>query len=182
MYLFCVCFLGGSVWRTRLLMQETQVRSLGQEDLLQKEMATHSSILTWRIPWAGESGGLHRPWGHERVGHNWTCTHTYIHIHMCVAAILNLHHLFQLLLENTILIFLQNMAHKLIIRFEAQVTVQQFLTGLPVLGFGGFPVYPEPPLATSPAHLWPSSSSHILQTFRNIKKVFSSGKHWMALL
>ena len=72
---------------------------------------------------------------------------------MCVAAILNLHHLFQLLLENTILIFLQNMAHKLIIRFEAQVTVQQFLTGLPVLGFGGFPVYPEPPLATSPAHL-----------------------------
>ena len=56
---------------------------------------------------------------------------------MCVAAILNLHHLFQLLLENTILIFLQNMAHKLIIRFEAQVTVQQFLTGLPVLGFGG---------------------------------------------
>ena len=74
---------------------------------------------------------------------------------MCVSAILNLHHLFQLLLESTI-IFLQNMAHKLIIRFEAQVTVlslQQFLTGLPVLEFGEFPVYPEPPLAASPAHL-----------------------------
>ena len=38
-------------------MQETQVRSLGQEDLLEKEMATHSSILAWRIPWAEESGG-----------------------------------------------------------------------------------------------------------------------------
>ena len=39
-------------------MQETQVRSLGQEDPLEKEMATHSSILAWRIPWTEESGGL----------------------------------------------------------------------------------------------------------------------------
>ena len=39
-------------------MQETQVRSLGQEDPLEKEMATHSSILAWRIPWAEEPGGL----------------------------------------------------------------------------------------------------------------------------
>ena len=39
-------------------MQETQVRSLGQEDPLEKEMATHSSILTWDIPWTEESGGL----------------------------------------------------------------------------------------------------------------------------
>ena len=35
-------------------MQETQVQSLGREDLLQEEMATHSSILTWRIPWTEE--------------------------------------------------------------------------------------------------------------------------------
>ena len=35
-----------------------QVRSLGQEDPLEKEMATHSSILAWRIPWTEESGGL----------------------------------------------------------------------------------------------------------------------------
>ena len=39
-------------------MQETQVRSLGQEDLLEKGMATHSSILVWRIPWTEEAGGL----------------------------------------------------------------------------------------------------------------------------
>ena len=39
-------------------MQETRVRSLGQEDPLEKEMATHSSILAWRSPWAEEPGGL----------------------------------------------------------------------------------------------------------------------------
>ena len=38
-------------------MQETWVQSLGQEDPLEKEMATHSSILAWRIPWTEESGG-----------------------------------------------------------------------------------------------------------------------------
>ena len=39
-------------------MQETRVRSLGWEDALEKEMAIHSSILAWRIPWSEESGGL----------------------------------------------------------------------------------------------------------------------------
>ena len=39
-------------------MQETRVQSLGQEDLLEKEMATHSSILAWEIPWTEEPGGL----------------------------------------------------------------------------------------------------------------------------
>jgi len=39
-------------------MQETQVWSLGQEDSLEKGMATHSSILVWRIPWTEEPGGL----------------------------------------------------------------------------------------------------------------------------
>ena len=39
-------------------MQETRVRSLGQEDLLEKEMATHFSILAWEIPWTEEPGGL----------------------------------------------------------------------------------------------------------------------------
>ena len=39
-------------------MQETQVHSLAQEDPLEKEMATHSSILAWRIPWTEESGEL----------------------------------------------------------------------------------------------------------------------------
>ena len=39
-------------------MQETWVRSLDQEDLLEKEMASHSSILAWKIPWTEEPGGL----------------------------------------------------------------------------------------------------------------------------
>ena len=39
-------------------MWETQVQSLGQEDPLEKEMATHSSILSWKIPWTREPGGL----------------------------------------------------------------------------------------------------------------------------
>ena len=47
------------------VMQETQVQSLGQEDPLEKGMATHSSILAWRIPWTEESGGLYSPWGHK---------------------------------------------------------------------------------------------------------------------
>ena len=41
-----------------LAMQKTQVHSLGGEDPLEKEMATHSSILAWRIPWTEEPGGL----------------------------------------------------------------------------------------------------------------------------
>ena len=49
-------------------MQETQVRSLGQEDLPEKRMATHSSILVWRIPWTEELGGL-QSMGSPRVGH-----------------------------------------------------------------------------------------------------------------
>ena len=43
-------------------MQETQVQSLGGEDLLEKEMTTHSSILAWKIPWTEEPGS---PWGHK---------------------------------------------------------------------------------------------------------------------
>ena len=43
-------------------MQETQAGSLGQEDLLEKEMATHSSILVWKIPWTEEPGGLQSLW------------------------------------------------------------------------------------------------------------------------
>ena len=51
------------------LMRETWVRSLGQEDPLEKEMATHSSILAWRIPWTEEPGGLQSMWS-QRVGHD----------------------------------------------------------------------------------------------------------------
>ena len=50
-------------------MQETQVQSLGQEDPLEKKMATHSSILAWRIPWTEEPGRL-QSMGLQRVGYN----------------------------------------------------------------------------------------------------------------
>ena len=50
-------------------MQETQVHSLGWEGPLEKEMATHCSILAWRIPWTEEPGGL-QFLGLQRVGHN----------------------------------------------------------------------------------------------------------------
>ena len=48
-------------------MQETRVQSLGQEDPLEKDMATHSSILTWKIPWTEEPGRL-QSMGSQRVG------------------------------------------------------------------------------------------------------------------
>ena len=51
------------------VMQETRVRSLSWEDPLEKEMATHSNILAWRIPWAEEPGGLQSV-GSQRAGHD----------------------------------------------------------------------------------------------------------------
>ena len=50
-------------------MRETWVRSLGQEDPLEKDMGTQSSILAWRIPWIEELGGLQST-GSQRVGHD----------------------------------------------------------------------------------------------------------------
>ena len=52
-------FPGGSVVKNPPAKQEMWVQSLGQEDLLEKEMATHSSILAQEIPWTEEPGGLH---------------------------------------------------------------------------------------------------------------------------
>ena len=51
------------------LIRESWVRSLGQEEPLEKAMATHSSILAWRIPWTEEPGGL-QSMGSQRVGHD----------------------------------------------------------------------------------------------------------------
>ena len=66
--------LGASLMAQRIkslpAMQETQVRSLGWEDPLEKEMATHSSILVWRIPWTEEPGGIQST-GLQRVRHDW---------------------------------------------------------------------------------------------------------------
>ena len=63
-------------------MWETWVRSLGREDPLEKEMATHSSILAWRIPWMEELGGL------QSMGHKESDTTERLHFHL-----LNIHHL-----------------------------------------------------------------------------------------
>ena len=51
------------------IMQETWVQSLGQEDLLEKEMATHVNILAWNIPWMEEPGGI-QSMGSQKVGNN----------------------------------------------------------------------------------------------------------------
>ena len=58
-------------------VQETRVWSLGWEDPLEKEMATHSSILAWKISWTEKPGGL-QSLGSQRVGHDWA-TNTYLH-------------------------------------------------------------------------------------------------------
>ena len=62
-------FPGGSAVKTPLVMQEMWVRSLRQEDPLEKEMATHSGILAWEILWREKPGGL-QPMGSQRVRHN----------------------------------------------------------------------------------------------------------------
>ena len=67
-------------WRIHLPAQETQemrVQSLGQEDPLEQEMATHSSTLAWKIPWTEEFGGL-QSLGSQRVGHDWAYTYTHV--------------------------------------------------------------------------------------------------------
>jgi len=63
-------------------MQETWVQPLGQEDPLEEGMATHSSILAWRIPWTEELGGL-QSMGSQRVRYDWAAKHTpcYIYTH-----------------------------------------------------------------------------------------------------
>ena len=74
-------FLLAQMVKNLPVMQQTRVQSPGQEDPLEKEMATHSSILAWRIPWTEEPGGL-QFMGSQRVKHDWvinTQTHTPTH-------------------------------------------------------------------------------------------------------
>ena len=62
--------------RIRLPIQETWVRSLGQEDPLEEEMATHSSVLAWETPWTEEPGEL-QSWGRKELDTNeWLNTQT----------------------------------------------------------------------------------------------------------
>ena len=70
-------FPGDSAVKNLPTMQENWVQSLGQKDPLEKEMATHSSMLAWRIPWTEEPGGL-QSMRSQRVRHDWsTNTHTH---------------------------------------------------------------------------------------------------------
>ena len=62
--------------RIHLSMKEIWVQTLSQEDPLEEEMATHSSILAWRMPWTEEPGGL-QSMGSQRVGYDWATKHTH---------------------------------------------------------------------------------------------------------
>ena len=66
---FTLGFPGGSEVKVSACNAGDRVQSLGREDSLEKEMATHSSILAWRIPWTQEPGGL-QSMGSQRVGHD----------------------------------------------------------------------------------------------------------------
>ena len=68
-------FPGGSAVKNLPAMQESWIQSLGREDPLEKRMATHSSILAWRIPWTEEPGGLQST-GSQRVRHDLATNHT----------------------------------------------------------------------------------------------------------
>ena len=67
-----------ALWeRICLAMQETRLQFLGQEDPLEKEMATHSSILAWEIPWRSQKS-------QTRLSDEITYIYTYINIHICI--------------------------------------------------------------------------------------------------
>ena len=78
----CVC-MGAQMVKTLPAMQETWVQSLGQEDPLEKGMATHSSISVWRIPWTEKPGRLGQSIGSRRVGNDWA-TNIFIYVCMCI--------------------------------------------------------------------------------------------------
>ena len=79
----CPSLLAQMVKRLLTVMWETRVQSLGLEDPLEKEMATHSNILAWKIPWTEELGWL-LSMGSQRVGHDWTTSLHYTSVCVCV--------------------------------------------------------------------------------------------------
>ena len=76
------CDIKTQTVKNRPAMWETRVWSLGQEDPLEEEMATDSSILAWRIPWKEEPGSGLQPMGSERAGHNWETNIFTFHNHI----------------------------------------------------------------------------------------------------
>ena len=81
-------FLVAQMVKSLPAMQETRVWSLGQKDPLEIGMATHSSILAWKIPWMEEPGGLQSK-GSQRVGHNWAISPLFMHLFSNDIPILN---------------------------------------------------------------------------------------------
>ena len=71
-------------------MQETQVQSLDWEDSLEKGMATHSSILAWRMPWQRSLVGC-SPWSHKELDTTEQLTHTYIHRDLLISLLTHVH-------------------------------------------------------------------------------------------
>ena len=63
-------FSGAQMAKNLPAMQETRVQSLSREDLLEKGMATHSSVLAWRIPWTEDPAGLLQTMESQRAGHD----------------------------------------------------------------------------------------------------------------
>ena len=80
--LTCMRFLGLPWWlrwkRIHLQCRRPRFNPWGREDPLEQGMATHSSVLTWRIPWTEEPGGL-QSMGSQRVGHDWVTKNTHMH-------------------------------------------------------------------------------------------------------
>ena len=79
-------FPSGSMVKNLPAMQETWVQSLCGEDPLEQGLASHSSILVWRIPWTEESGGLYSSWGWEELDMTEATDHTHMVRHArCLA-------------------------------------------------------------------------------------------------
>ena len=74
-----VCFPGISVGKNLPEVQKSWIQSLGWEDSLEKGMASHFSILAWRITWKKEPSRLHSPWGCKRVEHDWMTNTMHAH-------------------------------------------------------------------------------------------------------
>ena len=87
-------FPSGSTVKNLPVVQETRVWSLGREDPLEEGMATHSSVLAWRIPWTEEPGRLQST-GSQRVGHDWS---DLAGTHACILTGMRWHHIFKKLI------------------------------------------------------------------------------------
>ena len=87
-------FPSGSTVKNLPVVQETRVWSPGREDPLEEGMATHSSVLAWRIPWTEEPGRLQST-GSQRVGHDWS---DLAGTHACILTGMRWHHIFKKLI------------------------------------------------------------------------------------